>query len=632
EREEVLEWLSSTDFTSRHNDIRSLKTPGTGTWFLQSPIFQQWRDSRQGSCLWCPGIRGFTLSDSIVIDHLAAVFPESNVGIAYVHCDYKAEAQTPAGLLSSLIRQLAEQLPVLPQEVKLFREAYIDGTRRARMPALKSSSGCNTEELSQLLLSVISKFTTVFILVDAFDELPELDHNGRRSRDELASVFRSISETTKLLVTSRPHQDFERRFFIDCPRIDIRASLEDVRSYVESSMQQHPNLHTLTLKDPDLKRDICDKISENAGGMFILVRLQLDQLGNQRSIRNVRRALKAIPGQISDIYENTLTRIRTQFKDHAELAVRCLAWIFHAHRPLTAVELQHALAVEPGDEALDPSGIHDIDFLLSICGGLVTLEHEHGTIRFVHYTVQEFLASVSERLFPDAGVFISQTCLTYLSFRSFQTGAIRCDLKGGRKALTQRRKTHPFLEYAAHYWGRHARGTPELDHSLFNMILRYLLDRKLSSVSQQLVYLGSLFTSGQFRFSPLHVAARCGLDTVTKHLLKTHDVNILDSHGDTPLHWVARRGYASTARLLIQNGARASQVNFSGITALYYAIDWSNEEVLGVMIDAGYVLEYEDMVAIDNERINERVDDLLELARRCGLIAGLVGVDDEMEF
>jgi hypothetical protein len=69
------------------------------------------------------------------------------------------------------------------------------------------------------------------------------------------------------LVTSRPHQDFEGRFFIDCPRIDIRASLEDVCSYVESSMQQHPNLHTLTLKDPDLKRDICGKISENAGGM-----------------------------------------------------------------------------------------------------------------------------------------------------------------------------------------------------------------------------------------------------------------------------------------------------------------------------------------------------------------------------
>lgn len=303
----------------------------------------------------------------------------------------------------------------------------------------------------------------------------------------------------------------------------------------------------------------------------------------------MRRALEAIPGEISDIYEKTLTRICTQFKDHAELAMRCLAWIFYAHRPLTAIELRHALAVEPGDEALDPSGIHDLDFLLSICGGLVTLEHEHDTIRFVHYTVQEYLASVSERLFPDAEIFISHTCLTYLSFRSFQTGAIRCDVKGGPQALAQRRKDHPFLYYASHYWGKHARGRPELDRALFNMILRFLSDSKLSSTSQQLVYLGSLYTSGRFRFSPLHVAARCGLDTVVRHLLETHDVNILDSRGDTPLHWVARRGYASTARLLIQKGARPDQGCFGDYTAMYYAVGFRNEEVLECMLEAGYV-------------------------------------------
>lgn len=333
----------------------------------------------------------------------------------------------------------------------------------------------------------------------------------------------------------------------------------------------------------------------------------------------MRRALEAIPGEISDIYEKTLTRICTQFKDHAELAMRCLAWIFYAHRPLTAIELRHALAVEPGDEALDPSGIHDLDFLLSICGGLVTLEHEHDTIRFVHYTVQEYLASVSERLFPDTEIFISQTCLTYLSFRSFQTGAIRCNVKGGSKALSQRRKDHPFLDYAAHYWGKHARGRPELNQAIFNMILRFLSDSKLSSTSQQLVYLGPLNISSSFRFSPLHVAARRGLDTVVRHLLETHDVNILDSHGDTPLHWVARRGYASTARLLMQKGAWPDQANFDDCTAIYYTVSFRNEEVLECMLEAGYVPKYEDLAADDEEWINKKFNGLLALTRRYGV-------------
>lgn len=45
EDRQVLEWLSSSDRgRERHVEIRSRRTPGTGTWILHTPAFRDWID------------------------------------------------------------------------------------------------------------------------------------------------------------------------------------------------------------------------------------------------------------------------------------------------------------------------------------------------------------------------------------------------------------------------------------------------------------------------------------------------------------------------------------------------------------------------------------------------------------
>jgi hypothetical protein len=46
------------------------------------------------------------------------------------------------------------------------------------------------------------------------------------------------------------------------------------------------------------------------------------------------------------------------------MAKKILAWILCAHRPLSTLELLHALSVEPGDTVIDEDNILEAEQLL----------------------------------------------------------------------------------------------------------------------------------------------------------------------------------------------------------------------------------------------------------------------------
>ena len=84
-----------------------------------------------------------------------------------------------------------------------------------------------------------------------------------------------------------------------------------------------------------------------------------------------------------------MIRIERQFTDQEELAKQVLSWITCAERPLTILELQHALAVEVGESELDEDNLPELEDMVSVCAGLVTIDEESNVIRLVHYTTQE---------------------------------------------------------------------------------------------------------------------------------------------------------------------------------------------------------------------------------------------------
>ena len=94
----------------------------------------------------------------------------------------------------------------------------------------------------------------------------------------------------------------------------------------------------------------------NRIGWFLLARLHVDSLLDKMTRHEVQSTLdKLAKGSagLGKAYGEAIERIDGQLPGHRSLARRALSWISYAQKLLTTKELCHALAVEPGDKALN---------------------------------------------------------------------------------------------------------------------------------------------------------------------------------------------------------------------------------------------------------------------------------------
>ena len=282
---------------------------------------------------------------------------------------------------------------------------------------------------------------------------------------------------------------------------------------------------------------------------FLLPRLHLDRLGCQTSIRNLRKALDALPTKLNETYDEAMIRIQGQVQEHSQLALSALAWISNALRPLILDELKEALAIQPGDPELDEEAIPEEALIVSVSAGLITIDPESETIRLVHFTVEEYFKGSKHQWFPDAQSRIAKTCLTYLSFNVFETGECR-----SREDYIARLNSHRLLEYATINWGLHA---SRAEHAISHVASAFLLDKKKASCAGQILLQKDTTTYiplgiVPYDFTGLHLAAYFGLASLAKRYLEAEPVvNPEDRDGRTPLSWAAKKGHTAVVQLLL---------------------------------------------------------------------------------
>src|ERR1700733_1672808 len=272
---------------------------------------------------------------------------------------------------------------------------------------------------------------------------------------------------------------------------------------------------------------------------FLLAQLHLDSLVGKTSPRTIRTALEKLPtgSEAYDYaYKDAMTRIEGQVKDQKELAKQVLSWITCAKRPLTTSELQHALAVDPGDSELGEDNLPQVEDVRSVCAGLVTVDEESHIIRLVHYTAQEYFERTQKDWFPNAEENITSTCVTYLSFSTFEAGF--CITNG---KLKERLQLNPLYDYTARNWGYHARlASADAEQSILGLLQS---ETNLSACSQVMMISGSLNDNSQqvpTQMTGVHLAAYFGLWNIISALFKhRHDPDLKDTYGRTPLSWAA---------------------------------------------------------------------------------------------
>jgi hypothetical protein len=254
-RQTVLDWLTPVDYATQQSDYISRRAVGTGQWLLELAEFQAWVKTDQ-KVLFCPGIPGAgkTILSSIVVDYLHANFQkDTNVGIAYLYCNFRRQDEQDAeGLLASLLKQLAQGLYPLPESVKSLYDSHKKNRTR---PAFN--------ELSSTLQSIAALYLRSFIVVDALDECQT--SGGCRTK-LLTEIFALQAKSgANIFSTSRFIPEINEHFK-NSMRLEIRASDHDVQRYLDGHMSE---LSTCVLRNSELQGEIKAAIVQAVNGMYV---------------------------------------------------------------------------------------------------------------------------------------------------------------------------------------------------------------------------------------------------------------------------------------------------------------------------------------------------------------------------
>jgi hypothetical protein len=258
ERRVIIDWLTPIDYSTQQNDFISRQQEGTGQWLLDSKQFQDWHNKGRQT-LFCPGIPGAgkTIMTSIVVGHLNTKFQNNtSIGIAYLYCNFKRQQeQKPADLLSSLLKQLVQEQPSVPESVKGLYQRHKDKGSR---PSL--------EEILKLLHSIATDYSRVFILIDALDECQISNTVRRKFTSEIFNLQNKSG--INIFATSRFIPEIMKEFEGSIS-LEIRARYEDVQRYLDAHMFELP---LCVSRSRTLQDTIKAEIIKAVDGMYVPTR------------------------------------------------------------------------------------------------------------------------------------------------------------------------------------------------------------------------------------------------------------------------------------------------------------------------------------------------------------------------
>jgi hypothetical protein len=185
---------------------------------------------------------------SRIVDHLLArVSADQNLGIAYFYFDFRIKA-SPRDVLASLLKQLCIQKGIMaPSLIQLWE--------LRDHPITPPDPG----ELLAAFLDLASKFRQTYICLDALDECADEYQHALREM-----VLRLMKSRCFLIITSRPYPVF-MELLKDVPQIAVRASADDIKSYVALVVEKSAELADIV--DESLQNQIAEVITSKSNGM-----------------------------------------------------------------------------------------------------------------------------------------------------------------------------------------------------------------------------------------------------------------------------------------------------------------------------------------------------------------------------
>lgn len=358
---------------------------------------------------------------------------------------------------------------------------------------------------------------------------------------------------------------------------------------------------------------------------FLWVEFQLKNIFSQTSAGHMEKCLASLPEDMDQTYERIVDLINQKPKPQRELARRALMWISYAQRPLRLEELLFAVAMETNaksDEELR-SMVPTMKTLVDVCTPLITLVDATGvdapgnryfdetTVRFVHFSVQEFLLLKSRdwnnrsmttlNIGPElAQVEMAQMCITFMLFCYRMDGMFYCYTS--------------LATYARTAWVDHLRAVKQPNENLMMLIVQFfefgVFTEYHYGKEEESVVLGHLERS---KFSPSTIALIFDLPLVFDHLEKRKKDQLCYPDDACAMHLAARHSSCQAIKQLCIQGFDVAQLDRRGNSPLYYA---ASREVIQCLLDNGADVNANDGSALQAAAINAEMELVLLLLGR----------------
>ncbi|KIW48394.1 uncharacterized protein PV06_00983 [Exophiala oligosperma] len=576
---DILDWLAPVSWLHKHRDLQLRRSKGTGVWFLQNRDYLAWLQADTAEhdllCVGGPGA-GKSILCSLIVDHLRSTFKDPNVAVAYYYYDFSdQQSQTPINLARTLLRQLSMNGNTVPSAVAEFYQRTRNDVKDQTW----------FHDLLSILRRVAATYTQCFVVIDALDEADI--HSQRTGLFEVLDALRD-SGRAKILALARPHVLNNTMRFASPVVVDIIAHSHDLRLFLARAIEERPDMADIL--DDNLKEQILETLCQMANGMFLLPALQIRTILDQVTKAAVRRSLTHLSTNLTEAFQSTIQRITNLPLAKKELAFKVLMWISHARRPLRAIELQQAMAMQPDDDNMDLENMSPVRTIVDCCCGLVEVDRESFIIRLVHHSLEEYLREHDHGLFDDASLIITKTCLKFLILDFTKHLPFK-----NRNEFHQAIDDLPFLDYAATEWGFHAGAAPVeqfraqaigvLNDSLALIAIARIRDRYSAEFRKWKEKAWVWASSGGAGIS---LVASFGLAELLEILINENKLNLcLDArnmYGSTPLHEAALQGHDRVAEILIGYGANLLDRNYGSATPLYLAVSYGRLSMVKLLL------------------------------------------------
>ncbi|CAH0042172.1 unnamed protein product [Clonostachys rhizophaga] len=412
----LLESLSTHDYSTPLKEACKIRNCNTATWIFSTPEFTSWTIQQGTSLLWCSGKigSGKTVVTASVIQHLFMTKHKS-ICITYFFAQYHdAQSLKAETILRSIVRQTLNPMD-LSEKIKTDLKD-LDGERFLQF-----------EKVVELLKDRVMKFDCFYIILDGLDEC---DPSERRVLLDAISSLISMKPKLKVFLASRIglQGEIERRLpNMTRVSMEVSGAVLDISVYIRENIQQRMLDRQLVMGDPKLAEEIERRLTMHADGMFLWVSYLLDELCDQCSDNDIRKALNNLPKSLKETYCRVLSRITP---GRAPTVQRIFQWISVAKRRLTFDELSEAVYIEVGQKYSDTSKRLNESTNLAIWSeNLLHINEENTAVYFAHQSIYDFMTSTN--IDDDVATFhvnieaadhnVGEICLTYLHFNDFQT-------------------------------------------------------------------------------------------------------------------------------------------------------------------------------------------------------------------